>query len=149
MSLQRVISRIDFKSGFVVKGINFEGLRQICRISELRKFYNLEPPSELMLIGAASSLHSREISLTHLKEFSNLFCPLTVGGGIRSLDHVYNFLDSGADRVFFNTALDEDEKLLKQAIHEFGASTIVVGVDVDKVNGEFQCFKNNGRENTE
>ena len=76
-----------------------------------------------------------------MKEFPNLFCPLTVGGGIRSLDHVYNFLDQVLI-VYFNTALYEDEKLLKQAIHEFGASTIVVGVDVDKVNGEFQCFKN-------
>ena len=145
----RVIHRFDFKGKNVVKGINFEGLRPIANIEKILRAWGKLEIKEIHFQGATTSLHNTLLDYEIVKITKNILSmPITVGGGIKSIEIAKKLITHGADRIAINTGFFLDKNLLKKAINELGESTIVVSIDVSKQNGKYFCFINNGRDNT-
>tara|TARA_Y100000590_G_scaffold468581_1_gene651842 strand:- start:27193 stop:28044 length:852 start_codon:yes stop_codon:yes gene_type:complete len=152
MSLKlRIISRLDIKGPNLVKGINFEGLRVLGDPKIFAKYYYEDGVDEILYQDTVASLYGRN-SLKKLIEETvrDIFIPITVGGGIRSLEDIFTLLSSGADRVSINTAGFTNLNLLEDAVKEFGSSTIVSALEVikDKETGKYMLFTDNGRNPT-
>ena len=146
----RTIARIDVKNEFVIKGINLEGLRKIDRPDRIiNKYYN-DGIDELLIIDSVASLYGRNNLFKLIKEVtSEIFVPITLGGGIRSLKDIEDSLKSGADKVAINSKALEDPDFLKSATRNFGESTIIVNIEAKKLNYEkWEPYKFCGRENT-
>jgi imidazole glycerol-phosphate synthase subunit HisF len=146
----RIIAKLDIKGPNLVKGIHMEGLRVLGNPEYFAEYYYQEGIDELVYIDVVASLYNRN-SLTDLikRTASNIFVPLTVGGGIRSLDDIKNVLDSGADKVYLNTSAINDPTFITAASRKYGSSTIVIGMEILKQpNGQYFCYTNNGREET-
>jgi cyclase len=146
----RIISRLDIKGPNLVKGIHLEGLRVMGDPDQFATFYYENGADELFYMDVVASLYERN-SLHQIisKIAKNIFIPITVGGGLRSLDDMSAVLKSGADKVCLNTAAIRNPLLIKEAAKKFGSSTIVVALEVIKqTNGEYLCFVDNGREHT-
>lgn len=146
----RIISRLDIKGPNVVKGIHLEGLRVVGNPSDFAKFYYESGADELLYMDVVASLYNRN-SLKDVVErtASDIFIPLTVGGGIRSLSDISNVLRSGADKISLNTAAIRNPELVKIASEKFGSSTIMVSIEAIKQNSNsYQVFVDNGREFT-
>ncbi|MBN1870835.1 MAG: imidazole glycerol phosphate synthase subunit HisF [Candidatus Omnitrophica bacterium] len=151
MKKMRIIPRLDVKGPNVVKGIQLEGLRVVGKPSDLaRKYYN-EGADELIYIDIVASLYGRN-NLAHIIEETikkDVFIPITVGGGIRSVEDIDKILRSGADKVAINTAAVRNPELLKEAVRVFGSSTIVLSVEAKKISdGKWEAYVDNGRERT-
>ena len=146
----RIISRLDIKNEFVIKGINFEGLRKIGDPSELSEKYYKDKADELILYDAVASLYGRN-NLFHIikKITKNIFIPVCLGGGIRTLIDIKIALESGADKVAINTAFVKNPKFLKQATENFGVSNIIASIEAKKVSeNEWEVYIHNGRDKT-
>ncbi len=146
----RTIARIDVKNEFVIKGINLEGLRKIDRPDRIiNKYYN-DGIDELLIIDSVASLYGRNNLFKLIKEVtSEIFVPITLGGGIRSLKDIEDSLKSGADKVAINSKALEDPDFLKSATRNFGESTIIVNIEAKKLNYEkWEPYKFCGREKT-
>ena len=145
----RVIHRFDFKGKDVVKGINYEGLRPIANIENLLSAWMKYNIQEIFFQGATASLHNKYLENEIVKITKEvLSLPITVGGGIKSLAIAKKILNMGSDRVAINTGFFLNNFLLEEIIENLGESTIVVSIDVSKINNQFYCFINNGRDNT-
>jgi cyclase len=146
----RIIPRLDIKGPNLVKGIHLEGLRVLGRPSEFAKFYYENGADELLFMDVVASLYERNSLDAIIKETANeIFIPLTVGGGIRTLRDIYNVLRSGADKVLINTAAIKNPNFIKEAVIEFGSSTIVVAIEaIKQPGGQYAAFIDNGREYT-
>ena len=145
----RLIHRFDFKGKDVVKGINFEGLRPIGKIEKLLSAWSSFQIEEIHFQGAATSLHNTFLDNEIVKTTKEILSrPITVGGGIKSLETAKRLINQGADRIAINSAFFNDKNLLEIIIKELGESTLVVSIDVSKCNGSYYCFINNGRDNT-
>ncbi len=151
MGSVRIIPRLDIKGPNLVKGIHLEGLRALGNPEEFAKAYYLGGADELIYQDVVASLYERNSLLPFIKKVAeNIFIPLTVGGGIRSLSDIYNALRSGADKVTINTAAIKNPNFLKEAVKDFGSSTIVIAIEAIKTDkGEYNCFTDNGREYTD
>jgi len=150
MKAVRIIPRLDIKGPNLVKGIKLEGLRVLGKPEQFAKYYYEQGADELFFQDTVASLYERN-SLSDIvtKTAKNCFIPLTVGGGLRSLDDITNALRVGADKVSLNTAAIKRKELIKEAAHKFGASTIVVTIEAIKQrNGTYLCYMDNGREET-
>jgi cyclase len=146
----RIIPRLDVKGPNLVKGIHLEGLRVLGDPEVFAQHYYESGADELFYMDVVASLYGRN-SLTDIisKTAKNIFIPITVGGGIRSLADVRRVLHSGADRVCINTAAVKNPEFIKEVASQFGSSTLVVAIEVIKQsNGEYLCFVDNGREHT-
>jgi cyclase len=146
----RIISRIDIKNEFVIKGINLEGLRKIGEPLEIATNYYNEGIDEIIMIDAVASLYGRN-NLFNIVEKSveNIFVPITLGGGIRSLNDIDKALKSGADKVAINSYATENPNFIKEAINNFGSSTITVYIEAKNVGKKkWEAFKNSGRDKT-
>ena len=147
----RIIPRLDVKGENVVKGIQLEGLRVVGKPEELAAKYCREGADELIYMDVVASLYSRD-SLLHIVEKAtetDVFVPVTVGGGIRSLEDINKTLRAGADKVAINTAAIKNPELLKTASRMFGSSTIVLSVEAKKISdGKWEAYIDNGREKT-
>ncbi len=147
----RIIPRLDIKGSNVVKGIHLEGLRVVGKPADLaRKYYN-EGADELIYMDIVASLYDRNHLSSIVEETikKDVFIPVTVGGGIRSLEDIDKLLRSGADKVAINTAAVKVPVLLKQASRVYGSSTIVLSVEAKKiVEGKWEVYIENGREKT-
>ncbi len=147
----RIIPRLDIKGPNVVKGIQLEGLRVVGNPSELARAYYNQGADELIYIDIVASLYNRN-NLHHIIEETikqDVFIPLTVGGGIRSLEDISKILRSGADKVAINTAAVKNPELLRKAARAFGSSTIVLSVEAKKVSdAKWEAYIDNGRERT-
>ena len=146
----RIISRLDIKGPNVVKGIHLEGLRVIGNPKEFAKYYYENGIDELLYMDVVASLYDRN-SLKDIIENTadELFVPLTVGGGLRTLEDINDALRSGADKVCLNTAAIKNPNLIKQASEKYGSSTIVIAIEAIKnENGRYYAFIDNGREYT-
>jgi len=146
----RLIAKLDVKGPNLVKGVHLEGLRVLGNPEYFAEYYYNEGIDELVYIDVVASLYNRN-NLSDLikRTASNIFVPLTVGGGIRSLDDIKKVLDSGADKVYLNTAAVNDPYFITEASRKYGSSTIVIGLEVLKhSNGQYFCYTNNGREET-
>lgn len=146
----RLIPRLDIKGPNLVKGIRLEGLRVLGDPDVFAKHYYNHGADELFYMDVVASLYERN----SLKEMisrvaGNVFIPITVGGGLRNLDDIKAALDSGADKVSLNTAAIRNPKLITEAAHKFGSSTIVASIEaIKQPNGKYLCFIDNGREHT-
>ena len=141
----RIISRIDIKNEFVIKGINLEGLRKVGEPLEMATNYYNEGIDEIIMIDAVASLYGRNNLFNIIeKSVENIFVPITLGGGIRSLKDIDKALKSGADKVAINSYATENPNFIKEAVNSFGSSTITVYVEaknVGKKMGSFQKFR--------
>lgn len=151
MKKVRIIPRLDVKGSNVVKGIQLEGLRVVGNPSEMAKNYYEQGADELLYMDIVASLYGRN-NLTDIIEETTkkgVFIPITVGGGIRSLEDITKILRSGADKVAINTAAINNPGLLKEAVQKFGASTIVLSVEAKKIGDhKWEAYTDNGREKT-
>jgi cyclase len=146
----RTIARIDIKNESVIKGINLEGLRKVGDPIDLAKKYYSEGIDELLIIDSVASLYGRNNLFELIKKITNeIFVPITLGGGIRSLDDIENSLNSGVDKVAINSKALEEPNFLKEAVSNFGESTIVVNIEAKKITNEkWEPYKFCGREKT-
>ncbi len=147
--IKRIISRLDIKNDFLVKGINLEGLRVLGSPEAFANIYYNENIDELILQDVVASLYKRNQLNELTKKISqNIFIPITVGGGIRSIDDISKALDSGADRVSINSAAVENPKFIEEAIKKFGSSTISLSIETLNVDSEYKIYTESGRKET-
>jgi cyclase len=148
MKTTRIIARLDIKGPNLVKGIHLEGLRVLGKPEDFAKYYYENGADELFYQDVAASLYDRN-SLNDLisKTAKQIFIPLTVGGGIRSIEDIRNILRAGADKVCINTAAIKNPQLIADASNVFGSSTIVVAIEaIKQSNGSYLAYTDNGRE---
>ena len=151
MLKKRIIPCLDVDNGRVVKGVNFIDLVDAGDPVEQAKIYNAEGADELCFLDITASSDNRKTLLDVVqKTAENCFIPLTVGGGVRTLEDISNLLHSGADKVSINTAAVQNRNLVKEASNKYGASTIVVAVDAKKVSAnKWKVFTHGGRNATD
>tara|TARA_B100000767_G_C19695805_1_gene506101 strand:- start:396 stop:1130 length:735 start_codon:yes stop_codon:yes gene_type:complete len=146
----RIISRLDIKNNFVIKGINLEGLRKVGDPIELATNYYNSGVDEIILIDAVASLYNRNNLFNIVEKISeSIFAPLTLGGGIRSIRDIENALNSGADKVAINSHATENPNFINEAVKIFGSSTITVYIEAKKTTEKkWEAYKYCGREKT-
>jgi imidazole glycerol phosphate synthase subunit hisF (EC 4.1.3.-) len=145
-----MIPRLDIKGPNLVKGIHLEGLRILGKPEHFAEYYYENGADELIYMDVVASLYGRN-SLLHTIERTSkkIFIPLTVGGGLRTLDDIRTVLEAGADKVSINTAAIQRPELIKEASRKFGSSTIVVSIEaIKKSDGCYEAYTDNGREET-
>ena len=149
MITKRIIPCLDVKNGRVVKGVNFQGLSDVSSPIELGKYYSENGADELVFYDITASAEGRALFTDILKEVaSTIFIPLTVGGGINSLDDFDRVLQCGADKVSVNSGAIRNPDLIYQAAKRYGDQCVVLSADVKRVGGEFRVFAKGGREDT-
>lgn len=149
MITKRIIPCLDVKNGRVVKGTNFEGLKDVSSPIELAKYYSANGADELVFYDITASAEGREIFTDILVETAaNVFIPLTVGGGIDSVDDFDRVLKCGADKVSVNSGAIRNPGLVEEAAKLYGDQCVVLSVDVKRVDGQFRVFAKGGREDT-
>ena len=147
MTLKRIISRIDIKGADLVKGVNLEGLRVLGNPEKFSNKYYKDGIDEIFVQDVVASLYGRNNLHQIISKISeNIFIPITVGGGIRSIDDINKILRSGADRVSINSAGILNPDFINDAVLKFGASTISISIEVIKNNGNFYIYYDSGRE---
>ena len=149
MITKRIIPCLDVKNGRVVKGVNFAGLQDVSSPVELAKFYSDNGADELVFYDITASAEGRALFTDILRETaSSVFIPLTVGGGINTVDDFDRVLKCGADKVSVNSGAIRDPGLVEKAAKLYGDQCVVLSVDVKRVDGVFRVFAKGGRENT-
>ena len=149
MITKRIIPCLDVKNGRVVKGVNFQGLSDVSSPVELGKFYSDNGADELVFYDITASAEGRSLFTDILKEVARtIFIPLTVGGGINTLDDFDRVLKCGADKVSVNSGAIRDPSLIPAAAKKYGDQCVVISADVKRVDGAFRVFAKGGRENT-
>ena len=149
MITKRIIPCLDVRDGCVVKGINFEGLREISSPVELARHYSDCGADELVFYDITASSDGRRLFTDILRETAkNVFIPLTVGGGINTVDDFDRVLKCGADKVSVNSGAIRDPGLIGEAAKLYGDQCVVLSVDVKRVGGEFRVFAKGGRVDT-
>ena len=149
MITKRIIPCLDVKDGRVVKGINFEGLKDLADPVEMARFYNDSGADELVFYDITASVEGRNLFADILRDVaSQIFIPLTVGGGIRTLDDFDRVLKCGADKVSVNSGAIADPSIISAAAHKYGDQCVVLSMDVKRVDGQFRLFAKGGREDT-
>ncbi len=150
MYYPRIIARLDIKGPNLVKGLHLEGLRVLGDPAIYAKKYFDDGVDELFYQDVVASLYGRNSIYEFIKNTANnISIPLTVGGGIRSINDIANVLEAGADKVSINTAAINNPKLIEEASRIFGSSTIVISVETIKSdNGNYLAYTDNGREFT-
>ena len=150
MITKRIIPCLDVKNGRVVKGVNFEGLSDVSSPVELADYYSRAGADELVFYDITASVEGRQIFTDILKEAaSKIFIPLTVGGGITTLDDFERVLKCGADKVSVNSGAIKNPSIIEEAAKKYGDQCVVLSADIKRVDGKFKVFKNGGRVNTE
>ncbi len=149
MITKRIIPCLDVKNGRVVKGVNFKGLADVSSPVELGKYYSDNGADELVFYDITASSDGRTIFTDILKQVaSTIFIPLTVGGGINTLDDFDRVLKCGADKVSVNSGAIKNPQLIYHAAKRYGDQCVVLSVDAKRVDGAFKVFAKGGRENT-
>ena len=149
MITKRIIPCLDVKNGRVVKGVNFEGLSDVSSPVELGKYYSDSGADELVFYDITASFEGRALFTDILREVaSTIFIPLTVGGGINTLEDFDRVLKCGADKVSVNSGAIRNPKLIYEAAKRYGDQCVVLSADVKRVDGVFRVFAKGGRENT-
>ena len=138
---------MDIKSKNLVKGINYEGLIVLGNPNKFSKYYYDIGADEIIYHDLMASLHKRNTVLETISEtVKDVFVPITVGGGLKTIEDISNVLKSGADKVFINTEALRNIKFIEQAVKLFGSSTIVICIETAKIDGEFYPFVDNARD---
>ena len=149
MITKRIIPCLDVRDGRVVKGVNFEGIRDVSSPVELADFYSKSGADELVFYDITASAEGRKLFTDILRETARkVFIPLTVGGGINTIDDFDRVLKCGADKVSVNSGAIRNPSLVKEAALRYGSQCVVISADVKRVDGVFRVFAKGGRENT-
>ncbi|SHH77568.1 cyclase [Sporobacter termitidis DSM 10068] len=149
MITKRIIPCLDVRDGRVVKGVNFLGVSDVSSPVELGKFYSDSGADELVFYDITASYEERRLFTDILKEVAScIFIPLTVGGGINTVDDFDRVLKCGADKVSVNSGAIKNPGLIYEAAKKYGDQCVVLSVDVKRVNGQFRVFAKGGREDT-
>ena len=149
MITKRIIPCLDVKDGRVVKGVNFLGLADVSSPVKLAKFYSECGADELVFYDITASAEGRALFTDILTEVARtIFIPLTVGGGINTLDDFDRVLKCGADKVSVNSGAIRNPSLVEEAAKRYGDQCVVLSADVKRVDGVFRVFAKGGRENT-
>ena len=146
----RIIPRLDIKGPNVVKGVFTEGLKVVGNPKELALRYYNEGADELLYMDIVASLYQRNLDFDLLKSVAeNIFIPITVGGGIRSIGDIDNALRAGADKIAINTHAIHNPEFISEAINKFGSQCIVLSVEAKKIgNDKWEAYTDGGRERT-
>ena len=149
MLARRIIPCLDVRDGRVVKGTNFQGLRDMADPVEMARFYNASGADELVFYDITASAEGRGLFTDILRRVaSEIFIPLTVGGGIRTLEDFDRVLKCGADKVSVNSGAIADPGLIAAGARKYGDQCVVLSMDVKRVDGQFRLFAKGGREDT-
>ena len=149
MITKRIIPCLDVRDGRVVKGKNFEGIRDVSSPVELADFYSRSGADELVFYDITASAEGRRLFTDILRETARkVFIPLTVGGGINTIEDFDRVLKCGADKVSVNSGAIRNPALVKEAALRYGSQCVVISADVKRVAGVFRVFAKGGRENT-
>ena len=149
MITKRIIPCLDVKDGRVVKGVNFLGLRDVSSPVDLAAYYSDSGADELVFYDITASAEGRKLFTDILREVaSTIFIPLTVGGGISSLEDFDRVLKCGADKVSVNSGAIRDPELVRKAARRYGDQCVVLSADIKRVDGEFRVFARGGRDDT-
>ncbi|AHC51794.1 imidazole glycerol phosphate synthase [Sulfolobus acidocaldarius SUSAZ] len=149
MTSKRIIPCLDVKDGRVVKGVNFLNLVDKGDPVELAARYEEEGADEIVFLDITATIEGRKTMMNVVKDTASVISiPLTVGGGIRSLDDVSKILGNGADKVSINTAAVENRDLVSISSAEFGSQAIVVAIDVKRIGKDYYVFTRSGKYNT-
>ncbi len=149
MLTKRIIPCLDVRNGRVVKGVNFEGLRDVNDPVTLARYYNDSGADELVFYDITASFEGRPLFSDALKRVAaEVFIPLTVGGSINSLDDFDRVLKCGADKVSVNSGAIRNPSLIGEAAKRYGDQCVVLSMDVKRVDGSFHVFAKGGREDT-
>ncbi|MBE6034602.1 imidazole glycerol phosphate synthase subunit HisF [Aminipila sp.] len=149
MITKRIIPCLDVKNGRVVKGVNFEGLSDVSSPVELARYYSDNGADELVFYDITASAENRSLFTDILRQVArSIFIPLTVGGGINSLDDFHRVLKCGADKVSVNSGAIKNPGLIREAALKYGNQCVVLSVDIKRINNSFTVFSKGGRENT-
>ena len=149
MITKRIIPCLDVKDGRVVKGVNFLGLADVSDPVKLAKFYSDNGADELVFYDITASSEGRGLFTDILKEVAgSIFIPLTVGGGINTIDDFDRVLKCGADKVSVNSGAIKNPELVREAAQKYGDQCVVLSADVKRVDGRFTVFAKGGREDT-
>lgn len=146
----RIIARLDIKGPNLVKGIHLEGLRALGSPDEFAEYYFLQQIDELFYMDVVASLYERNSLVDMISRIAKkIFIPLTVGGGIRTMEDINQVLRAGADKVCINTAAIRNPEFINQAVKKFGSSTIMVAIEAtQQCDGSYLAYTDNGREYT-
>lgn len=149
MITKRIIPCLDVRDGRVVKGVNFEKLREVASPVDLAKFYSENGADELVFYDITASAEGRKLFTDILTEAAKeVFIPLTVGGGIRDTSDFERVLSCGADKVSVNSGAIANRALITEAAKKYGDQCVVISADIKRVNGAFHVFAKGGREDT-
>ncbi len=149
MITKRIIPCLDVKNGRVVKGTNFKNLNDVSSPVELARYYSECGADELVFYDITASYEGRQLFTDILKEVaSQIFIPLTVGGGINTVEDFDRVLKCGADKVSVNSGAIKNPDLISQAARLYGNQCVVLSADIKRVDGEFRIFAKGGREDT-
>ncbi len=146
MLAKRIIPCLDVKDGRVVKGINFVGLRNASDPVEIAERYDEEQADELVFLDITASYEKRGIMLSVVSRTAEkAFMPLTVGGGIRTIEDIRELLRAGSDKISINTAAVNDPEFIRRSSDRFGSQCIVVAIDAKRTSKGFEVFIHGGR----
>ena len=149
MITKRIIPCLDVKDGRVVKGVNFQGLSDVSNPVSLAEYYSNAGADELVFYDITASSEGRRLFTDILRQTAqSVFIPLTVGGGINTLEDFDRVLKCGADKVSVNSGAIRDPELVYRAAKRYGDQCVVLSADVKRVDGVFRVFAKGGRENT-
>ena len=145
MLAKRLIACLDVRNGSVVKGINFEGLRNAGDPAELATRYNEEGIDELTVLDVTATIEGRRALLDTIRQVSKqIFIPLAVGGGIRSMDDARAVIDAGADKVSLNSAALADPSIITEVARVYGSQAVIVAIDAKRAGDRFEVFGRSG-----
>ena len=149
MITKRIIPCLDVKNGRVVKGVNFEGVRDVSSPVDLGKYYSDHGADELVFYDITASYEERALFTDILRRVAEtIFIPLTVGGGINTVEDFDRVLKCGADKVSVNSGAIRNPSLVREAARKYGDQCVVLSADVKRVDGSFRIFAKGGREDT-
>ena len=149
MITKRIIPCLDIKNGRVVKGTNFQGLSDVSSPVELAKLYSESGADELVFYDITASAEGRQLFTDVLRQVaSQIFIPLTVGGGINTVEDFDRVLKCGADKVSVNSGAIRNPRLIYEAAQKYGSQCVVLSADIKRVDGQFRVFAKGGREDT-
>lgn len=149
MITKRIIPCLDIRDGRVVKGVNFEGIQDVSSPVELARFYNDSGADELVFYDITASFENRALFTDVLKKVAaEIFIPLTVGGGINTVDDFDRVLKCGADKVSVNSGAIKNPGLIYEAAKKYGNQCVVLSMDIKRVEGEYHIFSHGGRVDT-
>lgn len=149
MITKRIIPCLDVRDGRVVKGVNFEGIKDVADPVEMARMYNAAGADELVFYDITASFEKRALFTDILRQVAKeIFIPLTVGGGINTLDDFERVLKCGADKVSVNSGALRNPDLIAAAAQKYGNQCVVLSADVKRVDGQFRVFAKGGREDT-